>query len=307
MRPQPATDHQIAALANRQHGIVTRAQLRTLGLSDRAISRRLTSGRLHAVYPAVYAVGHRVIGQRGRWLAAVWACGPGAVLSHGSAAALWELTGTQPRHIHATIPIDVGRKGPAGVQLHRSRSLDSADVVIRDAIPVTGVARTLLDIAPGFPPRKLRRAFAQADVLRVLDFADLDRLLAAHPRRAGTPKLRALAAEHRAEEDLSRSDFEDRLVELCVGAGLPMPRVNAHVAGLEVDVSWPEVLVVAEADSYAYHGTWAAMQRDRRRDAKLHAAGCLVHRFTDRQLRVEPDEVIAAVRRSLADRGRIAS
>ena len=307
MRPQYAMDHQIAGLASRQHGIVTRPQLRTLGLSDRGISRRLASGRLFAVHPAVYAVGHRVVGQRGRWLAAVWACGPTAVLSHGSAAALWDLTATQPRDIHVTLPSSTHRTGPAGVALHRSPSLAAIDMTVRDGVPVTGVARTLLDVAPGFPLRKLRRAFGQADALRILDFADLDRLLTAHPRRAGTPKLREVAAEHRAEEPLSRSDFEDRLVELCVLAGLPMPRVNAHVAGLEVDVSWPEALVVAEADSYAYHGTWAAMQRDRRRDAKLHAAGCLVHRFTDGQLRDEPEEVIAAVRRSLADRGRIAS
>lgn len=111
--------------------------------------------------------------------------------------------------------------------------------------------------------------------------------------------------EHRPDQPLSRSDFEDRLAELCVGRGLPQPNVNVHVAGLDVDVSWPEVLVVAEADSYAYHGTWAAMQRDRRRDARLMAAGCIVHRFTDEQLRQEPDEVIAALRRSLSDRGYI--
>lgn len=305
MQAQSDIDRRIAALANRQHGIVTRAQLRALGLSDTAISHRVVVGRMFTVHRGVFAVGHRVIGQRGRWLAAVLACGETAVLSHRSAAALWDLVSTQPAVIHVTVPSAHGRTGPPGVHVHRSPSLVAADVTVHHGVAVTGVVRTLFDVANDLPLRQFRRAFAQADALRVLDFADVDRLLCAHPRRAGAPRLRAVAMEHRPDEALSRSDFEDRLVELCVGRGLPQPSVNVHVAGLDVDVSWPEVLVVAEADSYAYHGTWAAMRRDRRRDAQLMAAGCIVHRFTDEQVRHEPDEVIAALRRSLSDRGYI--
>jgi very-short-patch-repair endonuclease len=307
MRPQLDTDRRIASIASRQHGLIRRDQLLRLGLSERAIARRLSSGRLIAVHRGVYAVGHAALSQRGRWLATVWACGSTAVLSHGSALALWELTPNQPSRFHVTVRSYAGRSTPTGIQLHRSTALTDADVTVRHGIPITRVVRSLLDAAPSMPQRQLNRAMAQADVLRLLDFAEVDRVLAAYPRRAGAPKLRMAAAEHRPGGDMSRTDFEDRLVELLVGAGLPTPRINAWIAGLEVDVSWPEVLVVAEADSRMFHNTWAAKERDAERDTTLTAAGCIVHRFTDRQLRRTPEAVIAAVRRSLSDRGRIAS
>jgi hypothetical protein len=307
MRPELDRDWRIASLATSQHGLVRRDQLLGLGLSERAIARRTSSGRLIAVHRGVYAVGHAALTQRGRWLAAVWACGSSALLSHGSALALWELTPNQPSMIHVTVRTYAGRTAPRGVHLHRSTTLADADVTTRDGIPVTGVVRSLLDAAPQMPQRRVTRAMAQADVLRLLDFAELDRVLTAHPRRAGAPKVRVAAAEQKPGAGMSRTDFEDRMVELLVGAGLPMPRVNAWIADLEVDLSWPEVLVVVEADSRTFHNTWAAKERDSDRDAHLTAAGCIVHRFTDRQLRRTPQAIVAAVRRSLADRGRIAS
>jgi very-short-patch-repair endonuclease len=306
MRPRLDRDRSVAALAGRQYGIVTRAELRALGLPDRAVARRIAAGRLIPLHRGVYAVGHDAVPLRGRWLAAVRACGPTAVLSHGTAAALWELA-EPPRLVHVTVRSHMGRTAPAGVRLHRSVTLADEDVVVREGIPVTSVARTLLDQAPTLPLRRLRRAFAQADVLRLLDFRAVDRLVAAHPRRAGMPKYRAAAAEHRPEGGISRSDFEDRLAELCERHGLPRPEVNARVAGLEVDLWWPRAAVVAEADGFAFHRTRAAFERDRERDAILTAAGIVVHRFTDRQVRRAPETVVAALRRSLSDRGRIAS
>ncbi|MBX5440343.1 MAG: type IV toxin-antitoxin system AbiEi family antitoxin domain-containing protein [Solirubrobacteraceae bacterium] len=299
----------MAALATRQHGLVTRVQARALGLSGSAIARRLAAGRLIAVHPGVYAVGHAALSVRGVWLAAVLACGPRAALSHGSAALLWEIGRGVPRRIHVTVPGTAGRDAPRGVRLHRYRSLDpDADVTVRDGIPVTTVERTLLDLATARPPRVVRRAFAQADVMRILDVGEVGRLVAAHPRRRGSRVVAAIAAEHRPEgRGLSRSDFEDRLVELCERHGLPRPKVNAEIAGLEVDVSWPDAGVVAEADGYEFHRTRAAFERDRERDAILTAAGCVVHRFTERQVTRAPATVIAALRRSLSDRGRIAT
>jgi very-short-patch-repair endonuclease len=278
MRPQLDRDRRIASFATHQHGLVRRDQLLQLGLSERAIARRTSSGRLIAVHRGVYAVGHAALTQRGRWLAAVWACGSTALLSHGSALALWELTPNQPSMIHVTVRTYAGRTAPRGVHLHRSTSLADTDVSARDGIPVTGVVRSLLDAAPQMPQRRLNRAMAQADVLRLLDFAEVDRVLATHPRRAGAPKLRTAVADHRPGADMSRTDFEDRMVELLVGA-----------------------------DSRTFHNTWAAKERDSDRDAVLTAAGCIVHRFTDRQLRRTPEAIVAAVRRSLSDRGRIAS
>jgi very-short-patch-repair endonuclease len=294
-------------LATRQYGLVTRAQLRELGYSDRAISRRLAAARLVAIHPGVYAVGHGALSQSARWLAAVLTCGPGALLSHGTAAALWELLPEQPARIHVTRAGDGGRTAPRGVCLHRYVTLADGDVSRRDGIPVTSVSRTLLDLAGAVPPRRLRRAIAQADVLRRLRVAELERLLETHRGRPGTPALAAALAEHRPERGVSRSDFEDRLAELCERHGLPAPRINARLAGLEVDVSWPEARVVAEADSFSFHRTRAAFENDRERDAILTAAGYIVHRFTERQLRLAPETVVAALRRSLADRGRLAS
>ncbi len=307
MRPRSASDRDLARLATRQYGLVTRAQLRDLGHSDRAISRRMASGRLVALHAGVYGVGHGALSQPAKWLAAVLACGPGAVLSHGSAAALWGLAPDQPVRIHVTRIGDRGATAPRGVCLHRYATLTAADLTRRERIPVTSVSRTLLDLAAVVPRRKLRRAIAQADVMRRLRVDELERLLASHPRRPGTPALAAVLAEHRPERGISRSDFEDRLVELCAAHGLPAPRLNARVAGLEVDVCWRRARVVAEADSFAFHRTRAAFENDRTRDATLTAAGYLVHRFTDRQLRHAPESVVAALRRSLADRGLLAS
>jgi very-short-patch-repair endonuclease len=137
--------------------------------------------------------------------------------------------------------------------------------------------------------------------MRLIDFAEVDRLVRAHPRRRGTAVFAAIAAEHRPDQPLSRSDLEDRLFELCVGSGLPRPRVNHRVLDLKVDLLWPEHRVVAEADTVAFHGTWRSRENDLDRDAALAAAGYTVHRFTDRQVDRTPGAVVAALRRSLSD------
>jgi very-short-patch-repair endonuclease len=241
-------------------------------------------------------------------LAATLACGPTAVLSHGTAAAFWELTRSQPNRYHVTVPTTAGQVMPRGVRVHRYRSLDPAlDVTVRDAIPVTRVERTLLDLTTYLPPRIVRRAFAQADVLQLLDFNEIQRLISTHPHRRGTRTFAAIAYSNRPDGDRSRSDFEERMVELCERHGLPRPRINAWLVGLEVDISWPDLKVAVEADSYAFHRTRAAFERDRERDAILMAAGFIVHRFTERQLAEAPETIVAAVRRSLSDRARIAS
>jgi len=307
MRDNHDNGRLVAALASRQHGLVTRAQLLELGFTTARIGRWLRSGRLVSLHTGVYAVGHAALSLRGRWLAATVASGPRAVLSHGSAAALWELRGGHPRRIHVTVPGTGGHQAPRGVLLHRYRSLDTAaDVTVHEAIPVTTVERTLLDLTLVLPLRKVRRAFAQADVLRLLDFAEIDRLLAAHPRRRGTRALAAIAIEYRPHRALSRSDFEDRLFELCQRHDLPTPLVNQRVAEFEVDFLWPDHNLVVEADTFAFHGTWARGEHDRERDARLAAKGYTVHRFTDRQVDLHPETVVAALRRSLSDRSRIA-
>jgi very-short-patch-repair endonuclease len=308
MRRQNDSGRRAAALATRQHGVITRAQLPALGFSESAIDRQIRSGRLIVLFPGVFALGHAALSQHGRWLAATLACGPTAVLSHGSAAALWELTSGQPRKFHVTRPSTAGRGMPPGVRLHRYRSLDPVtDVTSHRGIPVTRVERTLLDMCVVLPMRRVRRAFAQADVLRLVDFTEVNRLIDTHPHRYGTRSFALLAYENRHEGDQSRSDFEERLIEVFQAHGLPTPRRNAYLADLEVDISWPEARVAVEFDSYAYHRTRAARERDYDRQTQLQAAGFTVHRVSERQLAETPELVVAAVRRSLSDRRRIAT
>lgn len=289
MRPQLDSRHRIAALAARQHGVVSRAQLRALGLSDRAISRRIAAGYLIPIHPGVFAVGHPLLTMHGRQLAAVLACGPSAVLSHGSAGALWEVVPNHPTRIHVTVRTWAGLTAPHGVRLHRYRSVADADVTRRHAIPVTTPARTLLDLAPVLRIDRLQRAIAQMDVLRLLDFREVDRLLTLHPRRPGTARLRGLLEDHRPGGGLTRTGLEQLFLAFFERHGFPRPLVNAKIEGIEVDFHWPAARVSVEADSWTYHRTRAAFERDRERDALLAAAGWRVHRFTDRQVERQPD------------------
>jgi very-short-patch-repair endonuclease len=147
MRKQIATpDRVYARIAGRQYGVVRYDQLVWAGLVPSAITRRVTTGRLHRLYRGVYAVGHTNLSREGRWIAAVFACGPGAVLSHESAAHLWRLSPTSPPMIHVTVPATSGRSNRPGIRLHRSSTLRPNDTTLRRNIPVTTPARTLADL-----------------------------------------------------------------------------------------------------------------------------------------------------------------
>jgi predicted transcriptional regulator of viral defense system len=180
-------DKLIAALAERQHGVVGRVQLVALGLSHRATDGRVAAGRLHALHRGVYAVGHRRLTRKGRWMAAVLACGPCAALSHRDAGALWDLRATERRLIEVTTPRN--RRHRVNIEIHRVR-LEPDETTIHDGIPVTTVARTLLDLAAVLPRQQLKRAMEQAEVLRLADDTSLDALLAKYPKRSGTAALR---------------------------------------------------------------------------------------------------------------------
>jgi hypothetical protein len=290
----------VAKLATAQHGVVSRAQLLALGLTGHAIDGWMRRGRLIAIHRNVYAVGHAALTIFGDQLAAVLACGPTAVLSHGSAAALWELVPFQPSLIHVTVRTWAGLTAPRGARLHRYRSLVDADLTTRKAIPVTTPARTLLDLAPVLALRQLRRMIGQMEQLRLLDLADVDRLLTLHPRRRGVKRLRSLLADHRPATGLSRSGLEDLFLELFERHGFPTPILNGKVEGIEADFHWPDRRVCVEADHYEYHRTRASFERDRERDAILTSAGWRVHRFTDLQLKRQPELVVAALRASLS-------
>ena len=293
-----ALDRAIAEAATRQYGRLTRAQLRALGLGDTAISKRAAAGRLHRVHHGVYAVGHRALPARGAWMAATLACGPGAALSHASAAALWEIAPEDPLGVHVTVATAGGRRR-AGLVIHRDPTLAREEVWTRHGIRVTTVARTLLDLAGTLPTRALERALDQAAVARRLDVRALDALIARHRGHHRAAKLRAVLDRHRPGTTFTRSQLEERFLALCDRHGLPRPAVNRIVAGLEVDFLFEAHGLLVETDGWRYHGTRAAFERDRRRDARLARAGYRTLRFSHRQLAEEPAAVAATVAAAL--------
>ena len=289
----------LARLAARQHGVVDRDQLRALGFTDEAIARLIRAGRLHRLYPGVYAVGHVVLTLRGRLLAAVLAGGPGAVLSHHSAAELQALRYDAGARIHITVPAASGRRSRPGLVLHRTRRPIESTIV--DGIPVTTPMRTLADLAETLPRRQLEKAVEQAHVLKLLDVAAIDRIAATHGAgRRGPKRLQALVRSHDAEHTRTRSQLEDALLELCDTYDLPRPSTNVVIEGYEADFAWLDRRLIVETDSWRHHSSRARFEHDRVRDAHHTAHGWRVVRLTYARLTDEPDAVAALLRRLLA-------
>lgn len=283
----------LAAAGARQHGVVTRRQLLEAGVSPGMIERARITGRVHALHAGVY----RLAGADHPWareMAAVLACGPRAVASHWSAAALWQLLpASRSREVHV-IAQDGHRVRP-GIRTHRTRLLPDQTTTM-DGIPVTTPERTLVDLAGAAPLRDAERALAQAldrDLVRPRQFS------AALERYARRPGVRYLAACLRDGVDLTRSEAEERFRRLVLRGGLPAPESNVRVGAFEVDFLWREGQVIVEIDGLAYHGSKAAQQRDRRRDAALQAAGYVVMRFTWQRLVQEELTVLVEITRAL--------
>jgi very-short-patch-repair endonuclease len=293
---------QLIALATRQHGVVAISQLRSLGLTTGAIRHRVAVGRLHAVHAGIYALGRPDVPVEGRWMGAVLACGPDALLSHRSAAALHGLLPTSQSAIDVTVPRRVGISRP-GISVHRPTCVVFVDRATARGIPCTSVARTLLDLAAVAPRGVLEKACDQAEVTRVLDWSAIHELVSRARGRRGVRNLRAILARA-GSGDVTRSELERRFIALCRHEGLPHPAVNEWltVGGeeMQVDFLWRDERVIVETDGYATHGTRQAFRRDRRRDRMLALAGWRVARFTWEEVTEEPTHVTAVVRKLLA-------
>jgi very-short-patch-repair endonuclease len=296
MRTQLDTERWLAALATRQHGVVARRQLLAV-LSADAIGRMVRAGRLHPVHRGVYAVGHQVLGPKGRWMAAVLACGEGAVLSHGSAAVAWELRPSGSAWIDVSVPSAAGRAKRRPLRIHRTR-LHPADVTVLDAIPITTPARTLADLAATLTPRQLERALDEAEILKLLDMRALEDAMTRI--RNGRKRLRATLNTHTAGTTATRSGLEERFLALCRNHEIPQPLVNQRIQELTVDFLWPATRLVVESDSMEFHGTLRGMERDRRRDAYLARLGYRTLRFTSSQVTREPATVAATLTAALS-------
>jgi predicted transcriptional regulator of viral defense system len=288
-------DHEVAKLAARQHGVVERGQLAALGLGRGAIAHRIAAGRLHRIHRGVYAVGHPILTANGHRMAAVLACGPGAALSHASAAALWELRATRATRIDVTVRGAGGRGKRSRLRVHRVPSLRDDEVTEKDAIRVTTPARTLLDLACSLPRRAMERALDQAEISELFDLRELHAAVDRHRGERGAAALNAALTHHRAGTTATKSHLEELMLAICADHGLPRPAVNAWVEGLEVDFLFAAEKLVVEADSYRYHHTKRAFERDRERDAILARAGYRTLICSDGQMTRRPSEVAAAI------------
>jgi very-short-patch-repair endonuclease len=292
-------EREVEALARRQHGVVGRAQLLALGMGRRAIARRLEQRRLHEVHRGVYVLGVRRISRKGRWMAAVLACGEDALLSHRLAARLWRLM------LSASERIDVMRPGARvvrdGIVSHRGFVPDDERTVI-DGIPVTSPFRTIFDLAAVAPIREVERAWHEAEVRGLRDRVSLPVLLERYPGRRGTRNLQALL-ESPEPIGFTRNDFEEAFLALIDAYGLPRPRMNADLSVrgrfFQVDALWEREKVAVELDSRSVHGTRKRFESDRQRDRILVAEGWKTFRITWRALQQEPEEVIADLQAAL--------
>ncbi|MGH2955228.1 MAG: type IV toxin-antitoxin system AbiEi family antitoxin domain-containing protein [Solirubrobacterales bacterium] len=299
-RLQQRSGRGLWALTARQHGVVTRSQLLGLGFSVKAVDHRIARGRLHPVHRGVYAVGRPELTTHGRWMAAVLACGPEAVLSHECAAALWEIRPDRGGKSDVTVPAGVLRRHP-GVRLRRTRRLDQAERDRRHGIPVTTPIRTLIDIATRLERNPLEAAINEADKRGL---ADPEALRAAVEESSlpGAAKLRRLL--DRTTFVLTDSELERLFLPIARRVGLPPPQTRRYVNGFKVDFHWPDLGLVVETDGLRYHRTPAQQARDRLRDQAHTAAGLTQLRFTHAQIRFAPRHVegtLAAVARRKRD------
>jgi hypothetical protein len=221
-RSTRGVDGAIFELARRQHGVFGRGQLIALGLSESNIEYRLLAGRLQILYRGVYGLGSPG-SKLARWMAAVLAAGPGAVLSHRSAAELWGLLDGFTRPIHVTVPS--ARRGRPGIRFHRSILPDDERTVF-EGIPVTTVPRTFVDCAPGMSARRLERMINEADVLRLYDHLSVPDLLHRYPGRSGSRALWKALQKRNAGTTRTRTELEERFLELVDELGLPRPEIN---------------------------------------------------------------------------------
>src|SRR4051812_17263873 len=294
-------DAAIALIAERQYGVIGRLQLLRVGLTPRAIQGRIRAGRLHAIHRGVYAVGHRNLSRKGQSLAALLFVGEGGVLSHRSAADVWELRASTEPEIDVTAPTH--RRGDARVRIHQD-ALDPRDTMTRNGIPVTKPMRTLLDLAACIPDNELERAIRQAVYRRLTTTARLAE--AGHQRsgQRGMKKMRKALINIGEAPGLTRSHLEEEFLPFLRKHRLPLPELNVkmRIAGRpsEVDCMWREQRLIVELDGRDGHDSTPAFEADRARDAALVAARWRVVRVTSRRMRADGNRLAGELRILLA-------
>jgi hypothetical protein len=289
-------DANVARLAAEEWGVLSLEELQGCGLSPGMVVTRVHRGQLHSLHHGVYAVGHANVPLEGRFLAAVKTCGPGAVLSHFSAAALWEMVDWDARHPEVTVRDTTPRVHP-GILVHRTRYLDARDRRRHRGVPVTSPARTALDVASQLPEGAARRAVRQALSKRWLGVRNLLEILRRQPRRPGANALRRIVAGGPVP---TRSELEDVVLEVILAAGLERPDVNVPMTldgrCIIPDFRWPQRKLIVEADSATWHDNKLAREDDVERQALLEAHGERLIRITLEQAVGQRSQTVARLR-----------
>jgi hypothetical protein len=287
VRPKVTTvQRTLAEMAARSHGVVTRRQLLQAGITHDEIKHRVAAGALLREYRGVYRVGHRARSVEATFLAAVWACGDGAVLSGRAAAHLWGL-------IKGSAPApEVTAPAKRRVQGVTTRRVPAIERTTHRGIPVTTVPRTLVDLAAQLPLDALARACHEAGVLHDTTPRQVDAILAKRPRTRGAAKLRAILS---GDAQVTLSELERRFQERLKQAGLPLPKTNKRAHGRRVDCRWPDHRLTVELDSYRYHSRHA-WEQDRRREREARARGDEFRRYTYGDVVETPRLMLAELR-----------
>ena len=272
----------------RQFGAIARTQLLDLGLTPAAIRHRVATGRLHRVWPGVYAVGRPGLSREGTWWAAVLTCGEGAVLSHTTAAEAWGIDRERGGPLHVTAP---AKRVRSGIVTHRRIGISICEV---RGIPVTSPVETLVDLAAILEPAQVTRAVNEADKLNVVRADALRQALEPLGPRPGLGRLRAVL--DRETFRLTDSELERRFLRIVRRAGLQLPVTGATVNGFKTDFWWPDLRLVVETDGLTYHRTPAQQARDRLRDQAHARAGLAALRFTHAQVFHDPGDTETTLR-----------
>jgi very-short-patch-repair endonuclease len=298
-------DRELAALARRQHGVVGRSQLIEGGWSEGAIDKRIRAGRLHRVHAGAYSVGHQLLTWEGRWMAAVLASGPEAVLSHWSAGALWGIRVNARTRIDVTVP----HRSRSSRRIYRHISKAPPDErAVKEGIPVTSVPRTTFDLAAAEDVDTVISMLREAEYRSLWDRLSLWDLLERYPSKRGSRSVR-FALERLEEEPpgRKRSKLEERFAPFLRRRRLPMPRFNDWISldgkRCQVDCHWPGTGQIVELDGWQGHGTRSAFREDRMRDRMLRVAGYSVTRLTWNQLDDEPEAIAEDLRALLMKKG----
>jgi very-short-patch-repair endonuclease len=278
--------------------VVSRRQLYEAGYSRSGIARKVERRRLHRVHRGVYAVGHTRLTAKGRWMAAVLACGDRSVLSLRDAAALHDLRQVGSGAVHVTAP---SRHNLPGIRCHYDRALHGEDRTVIEAIPVTSLARTYLDLAEIVDHGHLIDLLEAGQRQNKLDVRAIEAVIARNPGRHGIRPLTTAIAELSDDPPLLQSHLERAFRALIRDHGLPEPQYNVYVEDELVDAVWREQRLVVEVDGWNYHRTRRSFQNDRRRDRKLLRAHWRAARFTGDEVTYETGAVAAELSELLSD------